>query len=112
MVSRPVALPFKEHCFNFTVPVGTASVDKIIDGVEDVKGSERGAVPATPGASRFLVAARSAAQATKFMVNQGFKLQGHKVEVEAVGAPSVQRHQSTYIHWHPHHLNRDGQARP
>ncbi|KAL1486953.1 hypothetical protein MTO96_031146 [Rhipicephalus appendiculatus] len=90
MASRPAALPLKEHCFNFTVPDGTASVDEIIDGLEDVMGSEGVLFLQHLGASKFLVAARSASQATKLMVNQGFKLQGHKVEVEAVGPPSVQ----------------------
>ncbi|KAL1422515.1 hypothetical protein MTO96_022031 [Rhipicephalus appendiculatus] len=90
MASRPAALPLKEHCFNFTVPDGTASVDEIIDGLEDVMWSEGVLFLQHLGASKFLVAARSVSQATKLMVNQGFKLQGHKVEVEAVGAPSVQ----------------------
>ncbi|KAL1477568.1 hypothetical protein MTO96_017121 [Rhipicephalus appendiculatus] len=39
MAPRSVALSLKEHCFNFTVPDGTASVDEVIDGLEDVMGS-------------------------------------------------------------------------
>ncbi|KAL1427955.1 hypothetical protein MTO96_017049 [Rhipicephalus appendiculatus] len=90
MASRPTALPLKEHCFNFTVPGGEASVDEIIDGLEDVMGSEGVLFLQHLGASKILVAARNASQATKLMVNQGFKIQGTKVQVEAVGAPSVQ----------------------
>ncbi|KAL1443953.1 hypothetical protein MTO96_030111 [Rhipicephalus appendiculatus] len=67
MASRPAALPLKEHCFNFTVPDGTASVDEIIDGLEDVMGSEGVLFLQHLGASKFLVAARSASQATKLM---------------------------------------------
>ncbi|KAL1475948.1 hypothetical protein MTO96_036906 [Rhipicephalus appendiculatus] len=45
--------PLKEHCFNFTVPDGTASVDEIIDGLEDVMGSEGVLFLQHLGASKF-----------------------------------------------------------
>ncbi|KAH6942593.1 hypothetical protein HPB50_008250 [Hyalomma asiaticum] len=79
--------PVRENCFTFNAPEGDVSIDDLIDAVEAAAGEDSVLVLQHMGGSKFLVCTRNAAQATKLMVAEGFKLKHEKVAVEAVGPP-------------------------
>ncbi|KAL1423889.1 hypothetical protein MTO96_020686 [Rhipicephalus appendiculatus] len=95
MASRPLPpTPPKEHCFTFNVPEDTVSIDEIIDSIEETVGDEGVLFLQHLGTSKFLVATRTADQATSLLVNEGFNIREQKVSVDAVGPPIV--HVSVY----------------
>ncbi|KAL1476392.1 hypothetical protein MTO96_036537 [Rhipicephalus appendiculatus] len=90
MASRPLPpTPPKEHCFTFNVPEDTVSIDEIIDSIEETVGDEGVLFLQHLGTSKFLVATRTADQATSLLVNEGFNIREQKVSVDAVGPPIV-----------------------
>ncbi|KAH7977045.1 hypothetical protein HPB52_023227 [Rhipicephalus sanguineus] len=90
MASRPLPpTPPKEHCFTFNVPEDTVSIDEIIDSIEETVGDEGVLFLQHLGTSKFLVATRTADQATSLLVNEGFCIRKEKVSVDAVGPPIV-----------------------
>ncbi|KAH7972021.1 hypothetical protein HPB52_005406 [Rhipicephalus sanguineus] len=82
-----VNAPVRENCFFFNAPEGDVSIDDLIDAVELTAGEDSVMVLQHMGGSKFLVCTRTASQATKLMVDEGFLLKGARVAVEAVGPP-------------------------
>lgn len=87
MTSAQTNLPVRENCFFFNAPDGDLCIDDLIDAVERTAGDDSVHVLQHMGGSRFLVCTRTAAQATKLMVAEGFVVSNVKVAVEAVGPP-------------------------
>ncbi|KAH7945557.1 hypothetical protein HPB49_012886 [Dermacentor silvarum] len=89
MASRQVPPPPKEHCFLFTVPDSTTSVDEIIDSVEEVTGANGVLFLQHLGGFKFLVCVKTPEQATQLLVQGSFKIAENVIQVEAVGTPCV-----------------------
>ncbi|KAH7961405.1 hypothetical protein HPB52_008890 [Rhipicephalus sanguineus] len=82
MASRPLPpTPPKEHCFTFNVPEDTVSIYEIIDSIEETVGDEGVLFLQHLGTSKFLVATRTADQATSLLVNAGFCIRKEKSTV-------------------------------
>lgn len=89
MASRQVSPPPKEHCFLFTVPDSTTSVDEIIDSIEEVTGANGVLFLQHLGGFKFLVCVKTSEQATQLLVQGSFKIAENEIQVEAVGTPCV-----------------------
>lgn len=89
MASRQVTPPPKEHCFLFTVPDSTTSVDEIIDSVEEVTGANGVLFLQHLGGFKFLVCVKTPEQATQLLVQGSFKINENEIPIEAVGTPCV-----------------------
>ncbi|KAH7945560.1 hypothetical protein HPB49_012889 [Dermacentor silvarum] len=79
--------PLRENCFMFNAPDGDISVDDLIDAIELTAGDDSVLALQHMGGAKFLVCTRTAAQATKLMVAEGFRVNHVRVPVEAVGPP-------------------------
>ncbi|KAH7932643.1 hypothetical protein HPB49_000386 [Dermacentor silvarum] len=79
--------PLRENCFLFNAPDGDISVDDLIDAIELTAGDDSVLALQHMGGAKFLVCTRTAAQATKLMVAEGFRVNHVRVPVEAVGPP-------------------------
>ncbi|KAH7943050.1 hypothetical protein HPB52_004131 [Rhipicephalus sanguineus] len=77
------------HCFTFNAPEDTVSIDEIIDSIQETVGEEGVLSLQHLGTSEFLVATRTADQATSLLVNEGFCIRKEKGSVDAVGPPIV-----------------------
>ncbi|KAL3225330.1 hypothetical protein MRX96_025865 [Rhipicephalus microplus] len=98
-------LPARENCFLFTAPQGNVSIDNLIDAIEFTTGDDSVYVLQHMGGAKFLLCTRNANQATKLMVEEGFRVNDQHVPVEAVGPPV------TFVNVYRDGAGRDSGAR-